>query len=601
MAISALLTITSVLCAAVLQCKSLQQPLAEESLISKKTSVGFHPQNTSNNNPIINNGCDFLPELEKNIHCYNNSEDWLNISEGYCLTYDVKENSIFGGRCPYNFFRESDRLIISSNLSGMQENMCGRYKRRGRLCGLCMDGYGPSMSSTLQCIKCPLGWFKYFVIQTFPSIILLLVIMIFNIQFSKSPWNAWILYCQIMFYGIGYDSKLRRETANVSNVTFYEVSCEILMPLFGLFSLDHGIFRIDLFSTILCINSSSLKGIHLMMIKYVEAAIPLFLIIVVYVSVSLYNRNFKPFVFVWNLIRRMVTSSLCSQRCLRRADPYISIANTFAAFLNLIYTKILFISLNLLIPNKVYEVRGDQVIEKWTLYYDPTVEYFQREHIPCAITAMLILSVFVILPIILFVLYPFKPFVLFLKFILRSKWHSLNYFMDIFQGWFKNGVEGTSLDYRFVSAIFPLLKVAALVVFFAFTDSSHACFLISIVFQVTGLFFAIFRPYKKTVMNQLDAVLIWLLGLLPFMLNRKGNIYIMTAEVVAWLPPLLMAVCIGFKVLRWIKTSTDIVELFQSKFQHCCHKNHDDDNLPPLISHGADNMLCSRDYDAIIH
>ena len=583
MEISALLTITSVLYAAILQCKSLQQARTEE----KENSVGSYPQNIFNHTPTKNSGCDFFPELEEHIHCYNKSEDWITVLEGYCISYNQKVNSIFGGRCPYNFFRECDKLIISSNLSEMQENMCGRYKRRGRLCGLCMDGYGPSMSSTLQCIKCPLGWFKYFMIQTFPSIILLLIIMIFNVQFSKSPWNVWILFCQVIFYGIDYDSTLRRDTIRVSNVVLYDS----LITLFGFFSLDHGIFRIDLFSTNLCIDSSSLKGIHLMMLKYVEAAIPLFLIIIVYVSVSLYNRNFKPFVFVWNLIRRMVTS-LCSQRCLRRADPYINIANTFAAFLNLIYTKILFISLNLLIPNKVYEVRGDQVIEKWTLYYDPTVEYFQHEHIPYAITAMLILSVFVILPIILFVLYPFKPFVLFLKFILRSKWHSLNYFMDIFQGWFKNGVEGTSLDYRFVSAIFPILKVAVSVWVLVFTGilyrGSHVWLLPSMVFQVTGLFFAVFWPYKRAIMNHFDAVLIWLLGVSFLMLVGMEDIYIVIAEVITLLPTIFMTAYISFNSFCWIKTNTDIVQLFQRKCQQCCHKEINN-NYTPLLRHGTDN------------
>ena len=90
------------------------------------------------------------------------------------------------------------------------------------------------------------------------------------------------------------------------------------------------------------------------------------------------------------------------------------------------------------------------------LYYGGTVEYFRGEHIPFAVLASIVLLLFTFLPILL-CLYPCQCFHRFL-----NRYHinspALHQFMDTFQGYYKDGTNGTR-DYRYFVALFLILRV----------------------------------------------------------------------------------------------------------------------------------------------
>ena len=74
--------------------------------------------------------------------------DFLLLHVGYCMTYNNTTGATEHGACPYighyNTTHVDDIFYIQlpSNVSLLNENMCGPLNREGPLCGRCKDGYG---------------------------------------------------------------------------------------------------------------------------------------------------------------------------------------------------------------------------------------------------------------------------------------------------------------------------------------------------------------------------------------------------------------------------------------------------------------------------
>ena len=94
--------------------------------------------------------------------------DYLNLHFGYCMTYNDTTGATAYGACPYiahysnTTVRYSFYIQLPSNVSLLNEYMCGPLNREGPLCGKCNDGYGTALYSyTLECSKCSghgYGW-----------------------------------------------------------------------------------------------------------------------------------------------------------------------------------------------------------------------------------------------------------------------------------------------------------------------------------------------------------------------------------------------------------------------------------------------------------
>ena len=81
---------------------------------------------------------------------------------GFCMTYNSSSGTTECGPCPYvgHYFNITAVEVIfylqlPSNVSLVNEFMCGPLNREGLLCGRCKDGYGTALYSyTLECSKC---------------------------------------------------------------------------------------------------------------------------------------------------------------------------------------------------------------------------------------------------------------------------------------------------------------------------------------------------------------------------------------------------------------------------------------------------------------
>ena len=168
-----------------------------------------------------------------------------------------------------------------------------------------------------------------------------------------------------------------------------------------------------------CLHPSA-SILQILSLDYIIAAYPLVLIILTYKLVILHYYNCRLVVWLWRPFLR------CCICCQWQFDIQNSLMDAFATFLLLSYVKFLSVSCNILTPTVLWDAK--RVSQPTVLYYDGTVDYFSKEHLPYAPLAMIVLLVFTLLSILLLCLYPCRCFQRFLKSChLRSQ--SLHMFM----------------------------------------------------------------------------------------------------------------------------------------------------------------------------
>ena len=133
----------------------------------------------------------------------------------------------------------------------------------------------------------------------------------------------------------------------------------------------------------------------------------------------------------------------------------------FATFFLLSYVKFFSVSIDILTQANVWDVYDMQ--QHPVLYYDGTVEYFGREHIPFAILAVCVLILFTFLPILVLSIYYIYPCRRFQRRLDRCHINSLavHWLMDTFQGYYQDDKDGTNgtRDCRCFAAMFLILRI----------------------------------------------------------------------------------------------------------------------------------------------
>ena len=139
-----------------------------------------------------------------------------------------------------------------------------------------------------------------------------------------------------------------------------------------------------------------------------------------------------------------------------------SVIDSFATFFLLSYIQVLRVSTDLLVPTQIYKLGSNRSV--FGLYYSPSVMYFGHEHLPYAVLAIVIFTLFVSIPTITLVLYPFQFFQKFLS-LFTLNWHFLHAFVDSFQGCYKDGTECGTLDCRWFSVLMLLIRPLFFIIF----------------------------------------------------------------------------------------------------------------------------------------
>ena len=151
-----------------------------------------------------------------------------------------------------------------------------------------------------------------------------------------------------------------------------------------IFLVFYSFWNLDLLRSVIpdiCLNVTTLQALAL---DYLIALYPFVLILLSYILIELHDRQFAVVVTIWKPFRKVLFMFRKSW------DIRTSIIDSFATFFLLSYVKVLSVMADLLIPTTIHQLGTNKT--QFGLYYSPTVQYFGDEHLPYAITALIILT-----------------------------------------------------------------------------------------------------------------------------------------------------------------------------------------------------------------
>ena len=384
-----------------------------------------------------------------------------------CVTYDIGSKFTYAGPCFYNCLMSSSSPFVHieelpKNPKALINNSaCTYFHRTGLLCGDCEEGYSPLvLSYNLSCVECPDGhknWWKFILVGFVPLTVFYLFIVVFNINVTSSCLHGVVWYSQIM----SLPAFVRIVLLVLSIDRKYLAGAKVVFAFYSLWNLD--IFRSILPN--ICLNITTLQALTL---EYLLALYPFVLILISYLLIVLYDRRVPVIVTLWKPFNKVLAIFRKSW------DIRTSVLDSFATFFLLSYMKILNVTGDVLIPTQIFQMSSNK--SKFGVYYSPTVSYLGDEHLPYAILAIILVTLFVSVPTIIFILYPCQFFQKFLS-LFPINWHFLHAFVDSFQGCYKDGTEPGTHDCRWFSLpmllvwpiLFTIYSLTLSVMFFAYS------------------------------------------------------------------------------------------------------------------------------------
>ena len=477
-------------------------------------------------------------DIDGAVYCSINEHNvsLVGVHKGFCLTFNKANTSLLVGACPFNLAKHhhytlpiKSYQILPHDPNDIDGILCGVTDRTGQLCGQCVDGYSPPVYSYYpQCVRCGNGtnnWPKYLAVSLLPTTAFFLTLTAFRFRATMSIFDAYVVFCQILT-----SPPIMRRIAEDMHHNQYENTVlgyggAIYFSLFGIWNLDF----FKLLYTPFCLHPNA-TTLQVLSLDYIIAVYPLLLIILTYTLVRLHYNNCRLVVWMW---RPFIG---CFARCRRQWDIQNSLVDAFATFFLLSYVKFFSVSIDILTPAYMWDVY--EVQQHPVLYYDGTVEYFGREHIPFAILAVCILVLFTFLPILVLCIYPCRCFQRRLD---RCHMNSLafHWLMDTFQGYYKDGTNGTR-DCRCFAAIFLILRIlvniSMVISLVTFSNVISVGIILIYVFL-----FSTFQPYKQALYAKLD---IFFLILLTVVISAAWTFHSYSAGLMSYIDRcVLLLIC----------------------------------------------------------
>ena len=527
------------------------------------------------------------------MKCDGNSFD-VRVLTCYCMTHYQKDPNItVVGACLY-----ACRQPVGSDYHG--KLYCGIKEpaRDGQLCGSCKKNFSlPVYSYDWHCVNNTLSssysnhWIKYIAVAYGPLTIFCLVVTVFHISAPSPSMSAFVLVSQLTTAPV--QMRILTDLLSHNHISLL-VSAHTLISFYGVWNLDFFRLVYSPFSL-----NPSLSTLQILALDYAVAAYPLFLIVATYFIVELHDNDFKIVVWLWKPFR------YCFACYRRQWDIRTSLVDTFATFFLLSYVKFLSVSFDLLIPVYLYNVKGETISDKY-LYYDGTIEYFGKHHLPYAILAIVVLILVNLLPVVLLLLYPCQCFQKLLNFC-GLRCHALHTFMDVFQGCYKNRTDGT-YDRRWFSAVYLLVRLAFLAVWAMTQSYLMSCFFEAMLLTLTAIVVGVVQPYKSSVHNIIDMVLI-----LAFALYYSSTAIDLVANIERFsynIPSAILLFIFAVVPLFYISTIALYWLLLRKRFpQKLCSKLR---NLLPFVCSGSishsssegslpDRLANPEEYEPLLH
>ena len=438
------------------------------------------------------------------VRCHSHSTARLSYDSAWVGHYDGKIAYLVAGDTPFTVgSNNSQFMLLSENTSEVGTKLCGYFNRKGTLCGLCKEGFGPALNSDYHCIPCSAKdakykWVFYFLTELLPPTVLFLVIMLFNISLTSASVNAFIFFCQVY---VPVFTIYR-------NGVYHEIIGKFYDTIYDIWNLN---FFNSFKSFQYCLRPD-IKTIHLIILDYVVAIYPLLLMGMLYGVVTLYNRSFRAVVFLCRPIHH------CLARIRGPWNMNTSITHTLAAFLLLSFVKFTVTSFRIVAPSYLYNQSG--AIVDVRVYYQGDMKLFRDVHIVYGSIAVLVLIVFVSFPTLLLLLFPFKWFHKILGVLTCGKLQltggKIELFLNTFYGGFKDGTQPGSCDCRCFAGLYFVFRIVLPAI--TFNQLWHNLYLQQHIFCVSlCLLFAIVCPYRENLYNKIDTTMFGLMAFISIL------------------------------------------------------------------------------------
>ena len=265
------------------------------------------------------------------------ANDRALLSYNFCMTYKEETNTLSVSLCKYfelhgHNVSKPGFIILPSNISELNDYMCGPMNRKGIVCSECIEGYGPSVTSLeFRYSDCSTAWYGvplYLLLELVPVTVFYSIVLIFQLNLTSAPMTSFIFYSKVIPFALNF---------NVANTNQLQAVGTIVVLFYGIWSLDFFRYAIPLF----CV-SPKLKIIHTLYLQSVSAIFPFVLISITWICIKLHSRDYKIVTWLWQLLTRVIFKHINVKWNSSR-----TIADTFATFFLLAFSNV---TLKLFLP-----------------------------------------------------------------------------------------------------------------------------------------------------------------------------------------------------------------------------------------------------------
>ena len=476
--------------------------------------------------------------LEHNNYLTFSKERGLFLS--YCMYFDLSAFKKVQSATEPGF------IELPSNLSELNNQICGPANRKGFLCSECADGFGPSATSPkFKCMNCTYAFTRYGITiyllsEIVPVTAFYFIVLIFQINLTSAPMVSFILYSQVVHNVINYG------TINLSDQ---------MSTVLSIVSVFHGIWNLNFFRYVIppfCV-SPKLQIVHIVYLQSISTIFPFILIGITWICIEMHSRNCKILVWIWRTLNH----------CLIKSMNWARIANTtvigtFATFFLLSYAKLMFVLAIPIVSVSVYNISDIsyttlKIINKPAL--DPSEKLFKAFQKPtyifCLTISALIFLITILLPVLLLALYPIRVFRQMLFKCCSSRCMAyLTVFVEKFYSCYRDGLDG-GRDMRSCASIPFFVILLGFLVW-----SFEASYLLIGIFCICwSLAVTILQPYKHKYMMILDALILANSGFIGAIIENifdcgSSHLYQTAFKFLVSLPMIFLVCFVTIKVFK---------------------------------------------------
>ena len=425
---------------------------------------------------------------------------------GWIMTHDEKLDQLYVA--PIQLYSVQHYNIFSNNIgyfklpptgSEVNQYICGPLNRTGVLCSQCMENTSVAANVyDFPCVPCSgehlwRNILIYILIQIVPAMIFCIIITVLNINVLSGYMNSFVLFSQILtnpllVYHLRYQF-------NVLGTTIGEILLNIAI-------VPYSMWNLDFFKSLippLCL-APEINNLNAWTFQYVNALLPLLLILLMFVFTELHASGWKPVLLCAYPLYK------CLRLFRRQWNINTNLISTFTTFFLLSYTKPCAISLFLVVPAKTYILYNTSItsVSKPTLYLEGgQSSYWSREHIPYFSVAVFCLLFFTFGPAIFLIL---QSCYIFNCCRYRCYQKFIKPFTDNFQGCYKDGTKRNERDCRFFSGIHLLLRFIILLLINIQYGDSIRYLLLPMLMAIIIIVYLHLQPYKLQWANLLEAI-----------------------------------------------------------------------------------------------